>query len=127
MNQIQTPYVVIAYGTTPEAEYFAGKLAHMYERAKERGIDINWAHEYGVHRFVATSQFDSQHRRHTSFVNVSAPGDGPTGAESGVLPTWGEQIRSYIMQPFTNVRDHVLDREDPNIDAVFDGDLSFLG
>lgn len=36
---------------------------------------------------------------------------------------WGSQIRSYVMQPYTMVKDHRTGVESGNVDAVMDGDL----
>lgn len=36
---------------------------------------------------------------------------------------WGRQIRSYVMQPYTMVKDHRLGHETGNITAVMDGDI----
>nr|WP_271435410.1 peptide chain release factor 2 [Thermospira aquatica] len=36
---------------------------------------------------------------------------------------WGNQIRSYVFQPYTMVKDHRTDVEVGNIQAVMDGDL----
>ncbi len=36
---------------------------------------------------------------------------------------WGSQIRSYVFQPYTLVKDHRTGYEMGNIDDVMDGDL----
>lgn len=39
---------------------------------------------------------------------------------------WGSQIRSYVMQPYTMVKDHRTNVDIGNINAVLDGDLDAL-
>ena len=37
--------------------------------------------------------------------------------------TWGSQIRSYVFQPYTMVKDHRTGAEVGNVQAVMDGDI----
>ena len=40
--------------------------------------------------------------------------------------TWGSQIRSYVFQPYTLVKDHRTNAEMGNIQAVMDGDIDYF-
>ena len=39
---------------------------------------------------------------------------------------WGNQIRSYVMQPYTLVKDHRTNAENGNVNAVMDGDIDLF-
>ena len=40
--------------------------------------------------------------------------------------TWGSQIRSYVFQPYTMVKDHRTGAEAGNVNAVMDGDIDYF-
>ncbi|MDA0577745.1 MAG: peptide chain release factor 2 [Verrucomicrobia bacterium] len=188
-------------------DYQAGEEAGI--RSATLGVSGPYAYgfmkaERGVHRLVRISPFDSNKRRHTSFVSLDvvaevdedieveirdedvridtyrsggAGGQHVNKTDSAVrlthLPTgivvacqaersqhknkakaqkilkaklyewhldrqrkdlekfygdkgdmaWGSQIRSYVLQPYTLVKDHRTDTETSNVQAVLDGDL----
>ena len=39
---------------------------------------------------------------------------------------WGSQIRSYVLQPYTLVKDHRTNAENGNVNAVMDGDIDLF-
>ena len=43
------------------------------------------------------------------------------GVQSDIA--WGSQIRSYVLQPYTMIKDHRTEHETGNVSAVLDGDL----
>jgi peptide chain release factor 2 len=47
--------------------------------------------------------------------------EGIVGDKKGI--SWGNQIRSYVLQPYRLVKDHRTDTEIGNVDAVLDGDI----
>ena len=186
----ETPGDVVGYRNL--SMIITGRNAYGYLKA-----------ENGVHRLVRISPFDSNARRHTSFVKIQvlpeveetevdinpedlridtlraggAGGQHVNKTESAVrithIPTgitvqcqnersqhknkasamkvlasrlseyqkaqdeeamkslkgettpaeWGRQIRSYVMQPYTMVKDHRTNHESGNVTGVMDGDI----
>ncbi len=50
--------------------------------------------------------------------------EGIVGDKKGI--SWGNQIRSYILQPYRLVKDHRTGTEFGNVDAVLDGDIDLF-
>lgn len=50
--------------------------------------------------------------------------EGLVGDKKGI--SWGNQIRSYILQPYRLIKDHRTGFEVGNVDAVLDGDIDMF-
>lgn len=49
-----------------------------------------------------------------------------TNLRTKVKPEWGNQIRSYVINPYQLVKDHRTDVETPRVEAVLAGDLDIF-
>ena len=109
--------------------------------------------EKGVHRLVRISPFNSAGKRQTSFASCDVVPDIEEDIDIDILDDdlklkllqeqeqaekvsdirgevkdigFGNQIRSYVMQPYTLVKDHRTNVENGNVTAVLDGDLDMF-
>jgi peptide chain release factor 2 len=86
------------------------------------GIVVNCQNERSQHKNRASAMSVllarlSELERSESQDRINAlKGDGGPAA-------WGRQIRSYVMQPYTMVKDHRTGHETGNVLAVLDGDI----
>jgi protein subunit release factor B len=129
---------VISGDDNPESKYWASKIIQMYSNwSNKKGfkteinldkliVSGNFAYGYlrgesGIHRFVRRSPFDENKRIHSSFVTVFVSSKIDERVKDNL-----SQVRSYIFDPQTLVKDHItgIERNDP--DVVLDGDLNLF-
>ena len=83
--------------------------------------------EKGVHRLVRISPFNAQGKRQKAklyLLEQQKNAEKLSGIRGEVKEIgWGNQIRSYVMQPYTMVKDHRTNAEISNTNAVLDGNL----
>jgi peptide chain release factor 2 len=75
------------------------------------------------HKHIAAEMKLLQSRRYEyEMENKQAALDGVEKSEIG----WGHQIRSYVMQPYQQVKDTRSNQAFTNVDAILDGDIDKL-
>ena len=81
--------------------------------------------EAGTHRLVRVSPFDERKRRHTSFVSVSV---GPTldALVAPGQPSGPSQRRSYVLDPYKLVTNHLTGEKTDRVEEVLAGNLDAL-
>lgn len=86
------------------------------------GIVVNCQNERSQHKnraaamsVLAARLLEVQRAESQDKINI-LKGDGGPAA-------WGRQIRSYVMQPYTMVKDHRTGHETGNVTGVMDGDI----
>ncbi|MCW5943726.1 MAG: peptide chain release factor 2 [Fimbriimonadaceae bacterium] len=86
------------------------------------GIVVNCQNERSQHKnrasamTVLLARLASLEREHSDEKVREMRGEGGSAA-------WGRQIRSYVMQPYTMVKDHRTGHETGNVIGVMDGDI----
>ena len=93
----------------------------------ETGIVVQCQNERSQHKNRATAMKVLKSRLYEYLREQQEVEKAKTAAEKKEI-AWGNQIRSYVFQPYTMVKDHRTKHETGNVQAVMDGDLDpFIG
>jgi len=101
----ETGLIVEAGNPSEECQAWADMLRKMYAVY----TDIPES-ETGIHRLTRISPFDPQKRRHTSFARVSVNGNVNE-----------QQVKIYVLHPYTIVRDLRTGAETEDVEGVLAG------
>jgi peptide chain release factor 2 len=88
----------------------------------ESGIVVQCQNERSQHKNRATAMKVLKSRLYEYLREKQEAEQAKTAAEKKDI-AWGSQIRSYVFQPYTMVKDHRTKHETGNVHAVMDGDL----
>jgi peptide chain release factor 2 len=88
----------------------------------ESGIVVQCQNERSQHKNRAMAMKVLKSRLYEYYRQLQEAEQAKTAAEKKDI-SWGNQIRSYVFQPYTMVKDHRTKHETGNIQAVMDGDL----
>ncbi len=88
----------------------------------ETGIVVQCQNERSQHKNRATAMKVLKSRLY-EFYRAKQDAEHAADAAEKKDISWGNQIRSYVFQPYTMVKDHRTKHETSNVQAVMDGDL----
>ncbi len=92
----------------------------------ETGIVVQCQNERSQHKNRAMAMKVLKSRLYEYYRQQQEAEQAKTAAEKKDI-SWGNQIRSYVFQPYTMVKDHRTNYETGNVQAVMDGNLdSFI-
>ena len=89
----------------------------------ETGIVVQCQNERSQHKNRAMAMKVLKSRLYEYYRQQQEAEQAKSAAEKKDI-SWGNQIRSYVFQPYTMVKDHRTDHETGNVQAVMDGDLN---
>ena len=89
------------------------------------GIVVQCQSERSQHKNRATAMKVLRSRLYEYYRQEREAEQSAKAAEKKNI-SWGNQIRSYVFQPYTMVKDHRTKAETSNVDAVMDGDLDIF-
>jgi len=95
----------------------AVRLTHL-----ETGIVVQCQNERSQHKNRATAMKVLKSRLYEHYRAQQEAEQAKSAAEKKDI-SWGNQIRSYVFQPYTMVKDHRTNHETGNVQAVMDGAL----
>lgn len=136
-NSIMKLYIS-PVNSSDECKSVADLLAFMYSKyLKSKNVDhflfkdelsghneieftanIDFESEYGIHRIVRLSPFDSKNRRHTSWVSVRQTKERPI--------TLDKPIRSYVFSPYQSVKNLQNGKQTDLIEEVLNGNIDLV-
>jgi peptide chain release factor 2 len=88
----------------------------------ETGIVVQCQNERSQHKNRATAMKVLRSRLYEYYRRQREAEQAEAAAEKKDI-SWGNQIRSYVFQPYTMVKDHRTKAETGNVSAVMDGDI----
>jgi peptide chain release factor 2 len=88
----------------------------------ETGIVVQCQNERSQHKNRATAMKVLKSRLYERYQEEREAEQAKSAAEKKDI-SWGNQIRSYVFQPYTMVKDHRTNHETGNVQAVMDGAL----